>query len=99
VADPLLAHSRAQDHAILHYAEARTRWLFSGHRGGSRLPAHLRHAADYTLLEAIRPPRGKLLHYDQYVHPDGYESVSSPAWPSTANCRNTERHCSGIADR
>ena len=30
----------------------------------------------YTLLEAIRPRRGKLLHYDQYVHPEGYESVS-----------------------
>lgn len=30
----------------------------------------------YTLLEAVRPSRGKLLHYDQYVHPKGYESVS-----------------------
>ena len=30
----------------------------------------------YTLLEAVRPNSGKLLHYDQYVHPRGYESVS-----------------------
>lgn len=30
----------------------------------------------YTLLEAIRPGRGRLLHYDQYVHPRGHESVS-----------------------
>ena len=30
----------------------------------------------YTLLESIRPRAGKLLHYDQYVHPRGYESVS-----------------------
>ena len=30
----------------------------------------------YTLLEAIRPSHGKLLHYDQYVHPQGFESVS-----------------------
>ena len=30
----------------------------------------------YTLLEAIQPRRGQVLHYDQYVHPDGYESVS-----------------------
>jgi AmmeMemoRadiSam system protein B len=30
----------------------------------------------YTLLEAIRPNRGKLLHYDQYAHPQGFESVS-----------------------
>jgi len=30
----------------------------------------------YTLLEAIRPSHGKLLHYDQYAHPQGFESVS-----------------------
>ena len=30
----------------------------------------------YTVLEAVRPSRGKVLHYDQYVHPRGYESVS-----------------------
>jgi AmmeMemoRadiSam system protein B len=30
----------------------------------------------YTLLEAIRPSNGKLLHYDQYAQPQGFESVS-----------------------
>jgi AmmeMemoRadiSam system protein B len=30
----------------------------------------------FTVLEALRPGRGRLLHYDQYVHPRGYESVS-----------------------
>jgi AmmeMemoRadiSam system protein B len=30
----------------------------------------------YTLLEAIRPKTGKLLHYDRYVHPKGHENVS-----------------------
>ncbi len=30
----------------------------------------------YTLLEAIRPHHGRLLHYDRYVHPQGFESVS-----------------------
>ena len=30
----------------------------------------------YTVLEAIRPGSGKLLHYDQYAHPRGHESVS-----------------------
>ncbi len=30
----------------------------------------------YTVLEAARPAHGRLLHYDQYVHPLGYESVS-----------------------
>ena len=30
----------------------------------------------YTVLEALRPSGGKVLHYDQYVHPRGNESVS-----------------------
>jgi AmmeMemoRadiSam system protein B len=30
----------------------------------------------YTLLEAIQPSHGKTLHYEQYVHPHGFESVS-----------------------
>ena len=30
----------------------------------------------YTLLEAIRPSHGRLLHYGRYVHPQGFESVS-----------------------
>ena len=30
----------------------------------------------FVVLEALRPGRGKQLHYDQYVHPRGYESVS-----------------------
>ena len=30
----------------------------------------------YTFLSALRPARGQTLHYDQYVHPRGHESVS-----------------------
>jgi AmmeMemoRadiSam system protein B len=30
----------------------------------------------YVALQAARPTSGKLLHYDQYVHPRGFESVS-----------------------
>jgi AmmeMemoRadiSam system protein B len=30
----------------------------------------------YTVLEALRPAHGKLLHYDQYAHPAGQQSVS-----------------------
>jgi AmmeMemoRadiSam system protein B len=30
----------------------------------------------YTLLEAIQPSHGRLLNYDRYVHPQGFESVS-----------------------
>ena len=29
-----------------------------------------------TVLEALRPGHGRVLHYDQYVHPRGHESVS-----------------------
>jgi MEMO1 family protein len=30
----------------------------------------------YTLLQALQPKSGKLLGYDQYMHPSGFESVS-----------------------
>jgi AmmeMemoRadiSam system protein B len=30
----------------------------------------------YTVLEALGPGHGRVLHYDQYVHPEGEESVS-----------------------
>jgi AmmeMemoRadiSam system protein B len=30
----------------------------------------------YTVLEAVQPRRGKLLHYEQYVHPRRHQSVS-----------------------
>jgi MEMO1 family protein len=30
----------------------------------------------YVVLEALHPNRGEVLHYDQYIHPTGYESVS-----------------------
>jgi AmmeMemoRadiSam system protein B len=72
-----LKHSRLKDEALLKHAE------------NSDLEGFYRLIADdkdrrricglppaYTLLEAIRPSRGKLLHYDQYVHPRGAESVS-----------------------
>jgi AmmeMemoRadiSam system protein B len=72
-----LDHCRRQDHALLARAEAAD-------------PAgYFRVIADeddrrricglpptWTVLEALRPAEGKLLHYDQYVHPRGQESVS-----------------------
>jgi AmmeMemoRadiSam system protein B len=77
VTEPVLAHSRVQDEALLRQAEAvDTAGYFqliadeSDRRRICGLPP------TYTLLEAIRPRRGKVLHYDQYVHPIGYESVS-----------------------
>jgi AmmeMemoRadiSam system protein B len=80
-ADPVeeraLAQSRQQDQLILHQAEAANAERFyqviaaeSDRRRICGLPP------TYTLLEAVRPSHGKVLYYDQYVHPRGYESVS-----------------------
>jgi AmmeMemoRadiSam system protein B len=77
VAEPLLTHSREQDQAILRQAEAADPAGFFqviADEGDRRRICGL--PPTYTLLEAIRPRRGKLLHYDQYVHPLGHESVS-----------------------
>lgn len=77
VGEPLLTHSREQDQILLRYTEA-------GDACG-----YFRIIADefdrrricglpptYTVLEALRPTRGRTLYYDQYVHPLGHESVS-----------------------
>jgi AmmeMemoRadiSam system protein B len=77
VDEPLLAHSRARDQAILHQTEAADPAGFfrviaeeQDRRRICGLPP------TYTVLEALRPGAGRLLHYDQYVHPRGHESVS-----------------------
>jgi AmmeMemoRadiSam system protein B len=74
---PLLAHSRAQDGKLCAAAEAVDLNRYFGiiadeadNRRICGLPP------TYTLLEAVRPRGGKLLHYDQYVHPQGAQSVS-----------------------
>jgi AmmeMemoRadiSam system protein B len=77
VGDGLLAESRLRDESILQKAE------------GGDSSGYFRLIADeydrrricgfpptYTVLEAIHPRRGKLLHYDRYIHPKGFESVS-----------------------
>jgi AmmeMemoRadiSam system protein B len=77
VEGPQLEHSRRQDRALLDQAEA------ADPAGYFRLIAAERDQRricglppTYTLLEALRPARGKVLHYDQYVEPRGRESVS-----------------------
>jgi hypothetical protein len=77
VGEPLLGHSRQQDHELLRYLETADACGYfrviaddSDRRRICGLPP------TYTALEAVRPGRGKLLHYDQYVHPLGHESVS-----------------------
>jgi hypothetical protein len=77
VTQPLLAHSRGQDCAILRRAEAADPLgLFRviAAEGDRRNICGLPPA--YTVLEAIRPGYGRVLHYDQWVHRTGYESVS-----------------------
>lgn len=72
-----VSHSRQQDAAILKMATA------ADPNGYFRVIAAERDRRricglppTYTLLEAIRPARAKMIHYDQYVHPRGFESVS-----------------------
>jgi AmmeMemoRadiSam system protein B len=72
-----LAQSRQQDFAILRQAES------ANPAGYFKVIADEEDARNicglpptFTLLEAIRPGSGKLLHYDQYAHPRGQESVS-----------------------
>jgi AmmeMemoRadiSam system protein B len=74
---PYLEHSRRQDRAVLERAEradAAGYFRVLAAEGDRRNVCGL--PPTYTVLEAARPSRGKLLHYDQYVHPEGYESVS-----------------------
>jgi MEMO1 family protein len=72
-----LARSREQDQAILKQAEAADP---AGYFGVIAEEQDARRICGlpptYTVLEALRPGRGKVLHYDQYVHPRGHESVS-----------------------
>jgi AmmeMemoRadiSam system protein B len=77
VAEPVLTHSRQQDQAILEKAEAADvagYFKVIADEGDTRRICGL--PPTYTLLDAAQPTRGKLLNYDQYVHPRGHESVS-----------------------
>jgi AmmeMemoRadiSam system protein B len=72
-----LSHSRGQDQVILRQAEAADA---AGYFGVIAAEQDERRICGlpptYTVLEALRPGGGKVLHYDQFVHPRGYESVS-----------------------
>jgi AmmeMemoRadiSam system protein B len=72
-----LARSRGLDQALLRQAEAADAAGYftavAEERDARRICGL---APTYTALEALRPSRGRVLHYDQYVHPEGHESVS-----------------------
>jgi MEMO1 family protein len=77
VSESLLTHSKTQDEAILRQAEAADPSAFFrviAAEGDDRRICGL--PPTYTVLEAIRPSAGKVLHYGRYIHPQGYESVS-----------------------
>jgi AmmeMemoRadiSam system protein B len=77
VEEAVLSHSRQQDEKLVHAAEAvdmETYYRLILEERDCRRICGL--PPTYTLLEALRPRCGKLLHYDQYVHPRGFESVS-----------------------
>jgi AmmeMemoRadiSam system protein B len=77
VREPVVTFSRQQDQAILQRAESASAEQFfqvvAAEQDARRIcglpPA-------YTVLAATTPRAGKVLHYDQYVHPRGFESVS-----------------------
>jgi AmmeMemoRadiSam system protein B len=77
VAEPFLTHSKSQDDAILQQAVTADPAAFFrviADEGDERRICGL--PPTYTVLEAVRPTAGKVLHYGRYVHPQGYESVS-----------------------
>jgi AmmeMemoRadiSam system protein B len=77
VAEPWLTRSKEQDHALLKAASdvdmAEYFQVIAAEKDERRICGL---PPTYTLLQAIRPGSGKLLHYGQYVHPRGHESVS-----------------------
>jgi AmmeMemoRadiSam system protein B len=72
-----LSHSRRRDEALMEQASrADTIGYFGAiaEERDSRRICGL--PPTFTVLEAVRPGAGKLLHYDQWIDPGGYESVS-----------------------
>lgn len=77
VAEPLLRHSKTQDLALMERAgnidSAGYVEIIARESDARRICGF---PPTYVVLEAVKPQSGKLLHYGQYVHPQGFESVS-----------------------
>src|SRR5262249_15634770 len=77
VSEDWLDHSRGQDEKLMRCAERADPAAYfrtiAGEQDSRRICGL---PPTYTVLEALRPAFGKVLHYGQYVHPRGYESVS-----------------------
>jgi AmmeMemoRadiSam system protein B len=79
-AGPWLEESRAKDHEILktlEKADPAAYFNVIADEGDSRRICGL--PPTWLTLEVARPTTGKILHYQQYIHPTGYESVSFAA--------------------
>jgi AmmeMemoRadiSam system protein B len=77
VGESLLVHSKQQDLALieaLDTADTAKYFQIVAQEADARRICGL--PPTFTLLEAIKPKSGKLLHYGRYVHPHGHESVS-----------------------
>jgi len=77
VREPALLHSREKDQEILRKAEdadaAGYFQVIADEKDARRICGL---PPTFVTLAAFQPRRGKVLHYDQYVHPRGFESVS-----------------------
>jgi AmmeMemoRadiSam system protein B len=77
VDESILTYSRSQDRAFMSRVEAADpQGLFHVIAAEGDRRRICGFPPTYTFLEAARPASGKLLHYDRYVHPNGFESVS-----------------------
>ncbi len=75
--DDFIHHSREQDQLILRQAETADSGAYFGAIAAERDARRICGLSPtYTVLQAVRPEQGKLLHYGQYVHPERMESVS-----------------------
>jgi hypothetical protein len=75
-----LAASRKKDDAILarlNGAEPEAYFETIAAEGDERRVCGL--PPSYLALSVVRPRRGRVLHYQQFVHPQGHESVSFAA--------------------
>lgn len=77
VSDATLAHSKKQDEMLIDHAQQAN---LAGYFSTITEEADQRRICGlpptFTTLAAVNPGHGKLLHYDQYVHPRRHESVS-----------------------
>jgi AmmeMemoRadiSam system protein B len=77
LAEPILTHSREQDQALLRRAEqvdSTGYFKLIAAEDDARRICGL--PPTYLVLEAAQPKSGRLLSYNQFVHPRGHESVS-----------------------